>query len=129
MFVPKVLPPTVDASAEASGTLPPPSDPFLLRLTKPLQTHKGQVREIMFRAPVGRDYIDIQALPFDLRGGDESRRIVIDYAKSARWVSALTGLDEIVIGNMPREDFLAAVAKANDLLMGEGLDKMGNSGG
>jgi hypothetical protein len=131
-FVPRLNARAPDASAAPDAPTGPVLslvNPMVLKLSQSLQTHKGMMRELTFRTPVGRDYISIGALPFDVRGGAEDRRIVLDYAKTAKWISALTDIDEILVGNMPRVDFLAASERVNDILMGEGIDKMGNSGG
>lgn len=100
-----------------------------ISLTKPIQTHTGERRVLEFREPIGADYMELQRVPFSVVGAtDQDRSIKIDFALAGKWIARLTDLDEIQVGLLSRNDFLAAVTMANDILIEAGVTDMGNSG-
>jgi len=114
------------AAMTAAATPPPAGGPRTLALTKPIRTHAGEQRTLSFRSPVGSDYMDLEKLPFDVRGDTADRRIVIDFKMAGRWIAALAGLDEIIVGQMAQADFLSACAIVNSICMAEGVFDVGN---
>ncbi len=46
----------------------------------------------------------------------------INFGLAAQWISRLSDLDEIMVGNLPHIDFIAAVGKVNEILLSDGVD-------
>jgi len=128
--VPKLggRPVTVEPAPAAAPIEAPEADfdLYTLALSRPLRTHKGEVRTLVIREPTAADYIEIGRVPFDVRGENEDRRAQIDHKCAGEWVARLTDLDEIVIGGMASRDWLAMVGRINAILMNAGIDAMGN---
>lgn len=102
---------------------------YTISLTKPIQTHTGERRVLEFREPIGADYMELQRVPFSVVGAtNQDRSIKIDFALAGKWIARLTDLDEIQVGLLSRNDFLAAVTMSNDILIEAGVTDMGNSG-
>ena len=97
-----------------------------IRLSKPLSTHKGDVNEIVLRDPVGSDYIALNKLPLTLSTDGTQRTATPDFAVAAQWIARLSNIDAILLGTLPRNDFMAIVGGLNDHLMSE-ADEPGNS--
>lgn len=117
------------AAAAVAGAAPAPHAPapMTLTLTKPITTHAGQQHVLKFRSPIGDDYMRLGRLPFDIRGDATDRRIVVDFAAAGRWIAALTGIDEILVGQLAQTDFLSACQMVNVIVMNEGVVDVGNS--
>lgn len=109
------------ATAAVQGT-PPSNNLYELRLSRSMQTHQGPTSFLKFREPIAEDFIAINRLPFSVVGSAEARRVDVDFALGAKWLSRLTGIDEIIIGQMHRSDFFAAIARVNEILIQDGAD-------
>lgn len=110
----------IAAATDAAGPPPPPlppDDPFVIKLSKPLTTHKGVQHELRMREPIAADFIDIGRIPFDVRGEGEDRRAVVDFKLIAQWLSRLTDVDVILLGMLAHQDWLQATGKLNAIIM------------
>ena len=97
-------------------------DLYRVELSKPIQSHKGQMRTVVIREPNAGDYIEIGRFPFDIRGEGEDRRANIDFTLAGKWVARLTDLDDILIKQLASRDFLALVGRINTILTQAGAD-------
>lgn len=95
-------------------------------LKAPITTHDGETKQIVLRDPIGADYIAINKMPFSVIGTGDDRMIVPDYKVAVQWLTRLSGIDEILIGKLNRDDFLAAINGVADHMSREG-DNPGNS--
>ena len=93
-----------------------------IALKTPIQTHAGPTKVLNLREPTGADFIQLKSLPFKVKGVAPNIEIDIDFALSAKWLSALSGIDELLIGKMTRGDFITAIGSMNELLVAEGAD-------
>ena len=91
-------------------------------LKQPLTTHAGTVTALAIREPVARDFIKIGKLPFRVKGAGDNAETEMDFALAAKWLSELSGIDEIILGGLARGDFLAAIRAVNDVLVTDGAD-------
>jgi len=114
--------PAAIAAGQGQPATAPKTDPYALRLSKPIQTHQGSTSTIKFRDPIGSDFVDVNKLPFEVVGVDGARTVKIDFALGAKWASRLSGIDEELLGQMNRADFFAMLAKVNDILISDGAD-------
>lgn len=97
-----------------------------INLTKGVETHDGLKSTIDIREPTAGDYIEVNKLPFTIRGNGENAQIDIDFKLGAKWAERLTGLDEILISKMNKKDFVAIITAINEILVEDG-DEPGNS--
>lgn len=114
-------------NAPVKNIAPAVPDLYTIKLSSPIKTHGNpETRELKLRDPVADDFIVINKVPFDTEqaGVDEKGeprvRIKLDFAVGAKWLSRLTGHDEIIIGQMKQRDFLNALEQMNLLLIAEG---------
>ena len=114
------------AGAPAAMPFAMPEDPYKITLKRPIKTHNGTAYELRLREPVAADFIEVGRVPFDVRGDDDNRRATVDFKCVAQWGSRLTGLDEIILGQLAVDDWLMLVARINMILLNAGSD-LGNS--
>jgi len=95
-------------------------------LSRPVTTHDGQVTVLQIREPIAQDFIDLGRLPFKTSGFGQNMQIEIDFGHAALWASRLTGLDDILIGKLPRGDFLGLITAINEALVSD-EEEVGNS--
>lgn len=110
-------------AAPASAAAAPAADPFTIHLRKPLTTHEGQTRVLKLREPVAADFIAMGKLPFKTRGSGDAMEVDVFFDLAAKWLSRLSGVDEILIGQMGRMDWLTAVGRLNEILVTDGDDE------
>lgn len=76
-------------------------------LTKPLLTHDGEVMELSFRDLTARDIVEARVPPIKLaRVGDEVTQ-EYRYDVVMKLASALTGVDDLILGKLSAQDFHA----------------------
>lgn len=100
--------------------------PKTIKLKQPIVTHEGEKTEIVLRDPVGADFIAINKMPFSVMGTGDDRMIVPDYRIAVQWITRLSGVDEILLSKLNRDDFLAVINGVGDHMSKEG-DDAGNS--
>ncbi len=80
-----------------------------IELTKPITSHKGQLRELTLRPPTFADYIeigDVDAVVASL-GADNrpsEMRAVTNHDAMLKWAVALTGHDRVVLSHLTPGD-------------------------
>lgn len=117
------------AMAAANGEPPaavPVTGDKIVALQKPIRTHQGEVRAITLRDPIAQDYIEIEQLPFEVRGTGDERRITVNFKIAAKWVARMANLDELLVGQLSAGDWQAVVAATNEKLIAAAIDNMGN---
>lgn len=90
-------------------------------LSKPLETHDGEVSELTLRGLTAADIVRMKKSPFDvirLDGGEVELRVKYDMMMS--YLAELSGLDEIVLGRMSGPDFQKACNVVGDIWNGLG---------
>lgn len=98
-------------------------DSKTITLSAPLKTHSGEVNSITVNEPKAKSFFD-HGEPFKARTiieGDVSR-IEIDYIKDnfKRFLSDMTGIDDLLLSAMNLRDFYALRNAATDILLGIG---------
>jgi len=78
---------------------------FVLRLSKPLKTHKGEVSEIPFREPTGADLLDLGS-PYRTFAGTDGTQVEIAMEPRVfrKWVERLSGRGMEELGSLSARD-------------------------
>ena len=92
-----------------------------LPLSKPLKTHDGEVKEIALRGLTAADIVEMKTSPFQVlrrEGGDVE--LIVKYDVMMKYLSRLSGIDDLVLGAMDGQDFQVACTKVGDIWNGLG---------
>lgn len=106
----------------ASRAAPPVDERMTVELSRPIVTHKGDVRVLQIREPKFEDWINCgpvnRRIVLDPRenGGRTGVEIVEDATALLKWMMALTGLGRIVLETMPLADSRKLAAKVMALI-------------
>ncbi|MDO8980299.1 MAG: hypothetical protein Q7V17_13805 [Afipia sp.] len=96
-------------------------DSKIITLSAPLKTHSGEVNSITVNEPRAKSFFD-HGEPFKARvvTDGENDRIEIDYNNAVlkRFLSDMTGIDDLILGGMRAKDFFALRSAATDLIFG-----------
>ena len=97
-------------------------------LTTPLKTHDGEVTELKLRYPKARAFIRI-GVPFTnvverTEDGATRTSLNFDAKKMMSFVADMSGVDDIVLGNIEGEDVMPLFYTLTAMLSGGG-DKLG----
>lgn len=95
-------------------------DPKVITLKTPIQTHAGATNKIALREPVAMDYMEINALPFDVVMQGDQRDIKFNFKVGMAWLSRLSGIGELELGNLSKADFLQSLGKIATLCVADG---------
>lgn len=88
-----------------------------LELATPIESHDGQIRELVFAPLTAGLMMRHKRLPFQTTTDEDGAVAVdVDYALAGRYISELTGVDEILLGQMAPEDFVNAITVLARLL-------------
>jgi hypothetical protein len=90
-------------------------------LSKPLKTHNGEVRELALRGLSASDIVEMKTSPFQVlrrEGGDVE--LIIKYDVMMKYLSRLSGVDDLLLGAMDGNDFQVACNKVGDVWNGVG---------
>lgn len=75
-------------------------------LSKPLVTHSGEVRELILRDLTAADIVAVKVSPFIvIVNPDKTTRVEQRFDTLMTLASRLTGIDDIVLGNLKSADF------------------------
>lgn len=89
----------------------------VVKLSKPLATHQGNVSEIKFGQLTADIMIRNKRLPFTVKTHpDGSQEVETDFGLAAKYIADLSGHDEAVLGGLPPKDFGACIKALGDLL-------------
>jgi hypothetical protein len=95
-----------------------------VKLSRPLVTHKGELKELTLREPTARDFIEINKLPvrfkIDAEGG--GREVMVDYETLFRWASHLTDIGVDILGTLKKRDVQSIVEAIQEILGDEAED-------
>lgn len=95
-----------------------------ITLSKPLQSHEGEVKKIELREPTYGDYIDLgeivtETMIKDPNGGDTPNvRVSHDTDAIHAWLVRLSGVDENILRLMSFPDGKAAILAVKRLMQG-----------
>lgn len=97
------------AHTGAAKAAPDVGDVLPVPLSKPLATHKGEVRQIDVRVPDFGDFIEIGEIESVLKTGEtpDGQPILkssIDRERLMRWMVKLTGIDRAILSTLPPLD-------------------------
>lgn len=93
----------------------------VVKLSKPLPTHKGNVSELTLGAITADIMIRNKRLPFSIKEhADGSREVETDFQLATKYLADLTGHDEAVLGSLPLKDFMSAVTELGKALADSG---------
>lgn len=110
-LIPGRTPPAAATPAAAAGPAAANGTRTVM-LQKPITTHEGTVNKLTFRPLTAALAIKYGKLPFTLKRGTaengEDATFEVDYKAAATWIADLTGVDELVLGQMNMQDYLAA---------------------
>ena len=100
----------------------------IFALTTPLKTHDGEINELKLKYPRARSFIRI-GVPFTNvveRTDDGATRTSLNFdaKRMMNFVADMSGVDDIVLGNMEGEDVMPLFYTLTAMLSGGG-DKMG----
>ena len=94
------------------------------KLSEPLKTHKGEVTELTLKTPRGRSFVEYGD-PFQLKprmndaGEATGLEFVFNNNKSmVRFLSDMTGVDDLVLNDISAADFLRLRSVAANLIIG-----------
>ncbi|QCK87245.1 hypothetical protein E8L99_16515 [Phreatobacter aquaticus] len=88
--------------------------PVTYKLSEPLQTHKGEIRELVFKAPRARAFLDygtpLVTTFTENRDGTVSYRNSFDYACCFKFMAEMSGVDQSDLEMMAAADLNEALA-------------------
>lgn len=90
-------------------------------LSQPLKTHSGDVTSLTLKEPAAKSFFD-HGEPFKFRvtGGEGEQQIEFDYFNSVfkKFLSDMTGLDDLVLSGLRAADFLTLRTRASHMILG-----------
>lgn len=86
-------------------------------LSRPLQTHKGPLKEIVLNEPTLRAFRQYGE-PFKVISTKEGQSIEHDNRALAQFAAHMSGHDEIVLDDLPAKDWYAVRAAVVEMLLG-----------
>ena len=94
----------------------------IVTLSEPLKTHDGDVTAITVNEPRAKSYFD-HGEPFKTRvvTDGETDRVEIDYNNVVlkKFLSDMTGVDDLILGKLRARDFFALRNAATNLIFGD----------
>lgn len=95
-----------------------------IKLSKPLKTHDGEVMELKLRDLTARDIATMRESPYKViqRKDDGTVELEIRYDKMMAYLSLLSGVDDLILGDLSGTDFQSACN-----VVGEVWNGLGNS--
>ena len=93
----------------------------IVTLTTPIKTHDGEVTTLKLREPKARSFFE-HGEPFKMRvisEGDKDR-VEFDYNHKilAKFLSDMTGIDDITLGSVTASDYFLLRNAATNLIIG-----------
>ncbi len=95
-------------------------DPRVVTLTTPITTHSGSLNRLPLRDPTAMDYVEVNALPFEVIMQGEQRDLKFNFKVGMAWLSRLSGVGELELANLSKKDFLQALGKIAILVVADG---------
>ena len=92
------------------------------KLSQPLKTHNGDVIELTLKAPRARAFVAYND-PFQLKprtngaGETEGLEFVFNNKAMMQFLSDMTGLDDLILGDMSGGDFYRLRGKAANMIL------------
>ncbi|MCA1401932.1 phage tail assembly protein [Bradyrhizobium sp. BRP56] len=99
-----------------------------VKLSQPLKTHDGMVTELKLKPPKARLVVKYGD-PFTIRpvknakGESESFEYVYDNASMMQFAADMTGVDDIILGDLTVSDFMKLRGAITNVIMGLVPDK------
>lgn len=88
-----------------------------VKLSEPLMTHKGEVRELDLKEPKGRSFV-AHGEPFSVHPKGESVNVEYNNESMMKFLADMCGIDSVILGNMTASDYRAARDAATLIIMG-----------
>jgi hypothetical protein len=95
-------------------------DPKVIALRQPITTHAGSTNKLVMREPTAMDFVEINALPFEIIMQGDQRDIKFNFKVGLQWLSRLTGVGEMELHAMGKTDFLTSLGKVANIVILEG---------
>ena len=98
------------------------------KLSQPLKTHNGDVTELTIKTPRGRAFVEYGE-PFQLKprlneeGEATGVEFVFNNKSMIRFMSDMTGIDDLLLGDIPAPDFFRLRSTAANMIIVEVPDK------
>jgi hypothetical protein len=96
----------------------------VVKLSKPLRTHEGELNELTLNAPTARSFIN-HGEPFKVRvvtGADDTQRVELDFDNKimAKFLSDMIEgkVDDLIIGSLTATDFMLLRMSAANIILG-----------
>ena len=90
-------------------------------LSKPLKTHSGEVTTITLKEPTAKSFFD-HGEPFKVRvtGDDGDERVEFDFNNAVlkRFLSDMTGYDDLILSSLRASDYTALRQRAVNMIVG-----------
>lgn len=98
------------------------SDDNTVKLSKPLKTHAGEVSTLTLQEPTARSFIE-HGEPFKMKvTRDDKDEVSVDFTYDNRimskFLSDMSGIDDILLGSLRATDFYALRTKATHIIVG-----------
>ena len=89
-----------------------------INLSRPLPTHKGEVKQLTLREPTARDFMDINKLPvrFRIDAVTASREVYVDYDTLFQWTAKLSDVGVDILATLGKRDVQRVVEVMTELL-------------
>ncbi|GAB7002310.1 phage tail assembly protein [Bradyrhizobium viridifuturi] len=93
-----------------------------IKLSKPLKTHDGEVMELKLRDLTARDIATMRESPYKViqRKDDGTVELEIRYDKMMAYLSLLSGVDDLILGDLSGTDFQSACNVVGEVWNGLG---------
>jgi len=88
-----------------------------IKLSKTLQTHKGEVNTLELKEPTARAFFDYDE-PFKMKVKDGRVEFEYNNASMLNFIAQMSGVDMLILKDLPAKDYLAARVGATDLILG-----------
>lgn len=91
-------------------------------LSRALKTHDGEVTELKLRDIDAGDIADMKVSPFQVirRPEEEHAELHVKYDVMMKYLSRLSGVDDLILRGLSGQDFQKACTKVADLWNGLG---------
>ncbi len=88
-----------------------------VKLSKSLQTHKGEINELELNEPTARAFFDY-AEPFKMKIKDGRVEFEYNNVSTLNFMAQMSGVDMLILKDLPAKDYMAARVAVTDLILG-----------
>ncbi len=128
MLTRQPMPAAGAGNGQAPYMAPGPMGGEIVKLSRPIEGHKGPISDIRLREPTAGDWVACGELArtFVLQApnGEQKMELQHEPARYMAWMERLSGLDSSVLGRMPMDDMRRVIEALRRLVS---PDAPGNS--